>query len=142
VRILAKLSPSSGHIYGSPAIHTRIGSPNPIITMSEAELSDQDVVITDDERFSTPSDEKESEEEPPTKRWRASEPPEEIFTEAEQNKEWPFEIIGEDVDHNDNLTCVCYIYSMILLTNTSTRFEVFHYHPKCGLTATQCSFCE
>lgn len=71
--------------------------------MSEAELSYIDVVGTDDESYSTPADEKEGEEEP-TMRWQASEPPEEIFTEAEQNKEWPFEIIGEDVDHNGNLT--------------------------------------
>lgn len=35
-------------------------------------------------------------------RWRMSEPPEEIFTEAENDMEWSYEIIGEEVDENNN----------------------------------------
>jgi len=78
---------------------------------SGSKLQDQEVVNSDDEsyqRFSTPSDEKGSDEEPYAQRWRASEPPEEIFSEAEQNEEWSYDIIGEDVDHNGNVMCVCY----------------------------------
>lgn len=35
-----------------------------------------------------------------TKRWRASEPPQEVFTESENNREWGYDIIGEEVDEN------------------------------------------
>lgn len=38
-----------------------------------------------------------------TDRWRASEAPEEVFTEAESNREWSYDIIGEEVDESGNV---------------------------------------
>jgi len=42
-----------------------------------------------------------------THRWRASEPREEVFDDSELNKEWIFEIIGEEVDENGNSRFAC-----------------------------------
>ena len=36
-------------------------------------------------------------------RWRASEPPEEVFKDSDLNREWGFDIIGEDVDENGDV---------------------------------------
>lgn len=40
-------------------------------------------------------------------RWRASEPPEEIFGEGE----WKYQIIGEEVDYEGNIKCVAIAFS-------------------------------
>lgn len=59
--------------------------------------------MSDDERWEKISDCNESEHEVVTARWQASEPPEEVFTSAETNKEWHYDIIGEDIDENGNV---------------------------------------
>jgi len=38
-----------------------------------------------------------------SQRWRASEPPEEVFNDSDLNREWGFDIIGEEVDENGNV---------------------------------------
>jgi hypothetical protein len=35
-----------------------------------------------------------------TQKWRASEPPEEVFKDSDLNREWNYDIIGEEVDEN------------------------------------------
>jgi hypothetical protein len=62
-----------------------------------------DILRLDDEMIAAESASVCSTEEESTERWRASEPPEELFTEAERNTEWQYDIIGEEVDENGNL---------------------------------------
>jgi GH43 family beta-xylosidase len=56
--------------------------------------------MSDDEHCGQVSSGDESQDYVDTKRWRASAPPEEVFTESENNREWGYDIIGEEVDEN------------------------------------------
>ena len=62
-----------------------------------------DFLSFDDEIIAAESASVSSTKEESIERWRASEPPEELFTEAEQDAEWQYDIIGEEVDENGNL---------------------------------------
>jgi len=62
-----------------------------------------DFLSFDDEIIAAESASVSSTKEERIERWRASEPPEELFTEAEQDAEWQYDIIGEEVDENGNL---------------------------------------
>jgi hypothetical protein len=67
--------------------------------MSDDELSSANVP---DSMASTDSDEYQKNY-VDTHRWRASDPPEEVFNDSDLNREWGFDIIGEEVDENGNV---------------------------------------
>ncbi len=69
----------------------------------EMSASKGDLLNFDDEMIAAESASPCSTDEESTERWRTSEPPEELFTEAEQNAEWRYDIIGEEVDEKGNL---------------------------------------
>lgn len=42
--------------------------------------------------------------------WRASEPPEESFSDVDEGQEWRYQIVGEEVDGSGKVWC---IYSIL-----------------------------
>lgn len=38
--------------------------------------------------------------------WRASEPPEESFSDSDEDQEWRYQIIGEEVDGSGKVWCI------------------------------------
>lgn len=69
-----------------------------MVKMSTSEDGSDDEMSAESVNQSPPSSAKKG-----TQRWRASEPPEEVFTETEQNQEWRYDIVGEEVDENGNI---------------------------------------
>lgn len=59
--------------------------------------------MSDDELWEQPSDCNKSKHQVVTTGWRASEPPQEVFTAAETNREWNYDIIGEDIDEDGDV---------------------------------------
>ena len=41
--------------------------------------------------------------------WRASEPPEESFSDVDEGQEWRYQIIGEEVDGSGKVWCISFI---------------------------------
>jgi hypothetical protein len=61
--------------------------------------------MSDDEKFSSGNefdcaDSFDEDQKNYVYKWRASEPPEEVFKDVDPNREWGYDIIGEEVDEN------------------------------------------
>ena len=67
--------------------------------------------LSDDSQPSSPSQEREAKD-----WWRASEPPEETFSDVDEGQEWRYQIIGEEIDPSSKIWCISSIH---LLFSTS-----------------------